>query len=199
MKVDERNPLAWPDGFPRTKHAQESKFGKHTVHQAIEEVIRQLELLRAESCTLTANAFIRSSPADKGAAVYFKLQVGWDGKSCKPILRSYVIPCDKWNKLEHNFWAIAKHIEAMRGQQRWGCGNLERDFAGYAALPEKTSAFGPWHEVLGVPENASPDTVKEAYRAKAKLWHPDAGGSEEKMAALNKAYDEANKSVANAA
>jgi hypothetical protein len=195
MKIDERTPLSWPEGFPRTKYQAQSKFGNHTIPQAINEVIRQLELLRAESCTITANAFMRSTPTDKGAAVFFKLRVGWDDKAMKPILRSYVIPCDKWNKIEHNFWAIAKHIEAMRGQQRWGCGNLERDFAGYAALPEKTTSFGPWHEVLGVPENANPETIKEAYRAKARLWHPDAGGSNEKMAALNQAYDQALKLV----
>lgn len=194
MKIDERNPLSWPEGFPRTKYPNQSKFGNHTVHQAIEEVIRQLDLLRAEECTLTANAFIRATPKDKGAAVYFKLRVGWDDKAFKPILRSYVIPCDKWNKLEHNFWAIAKHVEAMRGQQRWGCGSLERDFAGYQALAEKTSAFGPWHEVLGISQNASSDLIKEAYRQKARIWHPDVtGGSTEKMAALNHAYEEALK------
>jgi hypothetical protein len=194
VKIDERNPLAWPEGFPRTKNPTASKFGAHTIVQAINETIRQLELLRAEECTITANAFMRATPADKGAAVYFKLRTGWDSKTNRPILKSYVIPCDKWNKIEHNFWAIAKHIESMRGQQRWGCGSLERDFAGYAALPEKTSPGGAWYEVLGVPPNASKDLVTEAYRQKAKIWHPDLnGGSHEKMAALNQAYETANK------
>lgn len=192
MKIEERNPLAWPEGFPRNPAIHTSKFGDHTITQAINEVIRQLELLRAVECTITANAFMRATPKDKGAAVYFKLRVGMT-KDWKDILKSYVIPCDKWNKIEHNFWAIAKHIESMRGQQRWGCGNLERDFMGYTALPEKTSAGGVWHEVLGVPPNALLETAKEAYRQKAKSWHPDAGGSNEKMAALNKAFDEAQK------
>lgn len=192
MKIEERNPLLWPECFPRSKSAQRSKFGEYTVHSAINEVIRQLELLRVESCTISANAFIRPVPADKGVAVYFKIHVGW--KDGKAILRSYVIPCDKWDKLEHNFWAVAKHIEAMRGQQRWGCGNLERDFMGYTALPEKTSVFGPWHEVLGINDGASVDVIKEAYRQKARVWHPDVtGGSAEKMAALNQAYEEALK------
>jgi hypothetical protein len=192
MKIDERNPLAWPEGFPRSTCIQQSKFGDHTISQAINEVIRQLELLRAVECTITANAFMRATPKDKGAAVYFKLRVGRT-QDWKDILKSYVIPCDKWNKIEHNFWAIAKHIESMRGQQRWGCGNLERDFAGYTALPEKTTPGGVWHEVLGVEPTARLETAKEAYRQKAKQWHPDAGGSNEKMAALNKAFDEAQK------
>jgi hypothetical protein len=193
MKVEERTPLNWPDGFPRSKSPAPSKFGKHTLAQAVNEVIHELELLGAVEATISANAYIRTAPTDKGVAVYFKLQVGSDPKTLKAILRSYVIPCDRWSTQEHNYWAVAKHIEAMRGQGRWGCGNLERDFMGYTALPEKTSPFGPWHEVLGVPLTSSKELVTEAYRQKAKLWHPDAGGSQEKMAALNHAYEEALK------
>lgn len=61
---------------------------------------------------------------DRGAAVYFEMKG-------KPVS----LACDKWNRVEDNIWAIAKHIEALRGQQRWGVGSIEQAFRGYTALP----------------------------------------------------------------
>ena len=52
------------------------------------------------------------------------------------------------------------------------------------------------YEVLGVPENATDEQVKEAYRALAKKYHPDryqdnplADLAEDKLAEINEAYD----------
>jgi DnaJ-domain-containing protein 1 len=87
-------------------------------------------------------------------------------------------------------WAICKHIEALRGQQRWGVGSIEQAFRGYMAIPERTSGSA-WWNVLGVTINATPEQVQEAYRAKAKLVHPDLGGTDAEMAQVNLAYEEA--------
>ena len=48
------------------------------------------------------------------------------------------------------------------------------------------------HEVLGIPQGASPDEAATAFRALAKQWHPDRGGgieAELRMAQINAAYD----------
>src|SRR5262249_31741204 len=63
---------------------------------------------------------------DVGAAVYFSLNK-------KP----YCLPCDRWNRLPDNLAAIAAHLEAMRGMDRWGVGSIEQAFAGYKALPAR--------------------------------------------------------------
>ena len=47
----------------------------------------------------------------------------------------------------------------------------------------------PWFAVLQVNPNASKVVVDAAYKALAKVRHPDTGGTEEAMKELNQAYD----------
>lgn len=49
----------------------------------------------------------------------------------------------------------------------------------------------PWHEVLGVAPGADKATIRAAYRKLAHRYHPDKGGSTERMAEINAAKDEA--------
>lgn len=46
-----------------------------------------------------------------------------------------------------------------------------------------------WFEVLQVSPNASKTVVDAAYKALAKVRHPDAGGTEEAMKELDQAYN----------
>ncbi len=51
------------------------------------------------------------------------------------------------------------------------------------------------HEVLGVRENASRREIREAYRRRARLLHPDSGGTGrvDEMVELNDAYSELSR------
>lgn len=100
-------------------------------------------------------------PDDPGVAVYFRLK----GKP-------HVLACDRWLSPEENLWAIAKHIDAMRGQERWGVGTLEQAFTGYMALPAPPDDT-QWWLVLDVPETAGPDLIRGRYRSLAQLHRPD--------------------------
>ncbi|GFZ49009.1 hypothetical protein JCM24511_06758 [Saitozyma sp. JCM 24511] len=53
----------------------------------------------------------------------------------------------------------------------------------------KVSKQKDYYKVLGVPRDADERTIKKAFRTAAKANHPDVGGSEEKMAAINEAYE----------
>ncbi|MDQ2763679.1 MAG: J domain-containing protein, partial [Pseudomonadota bacterium] len=113
---------------------------------------------------------------DPGAAFYFEL----DGKA-------HVLACDRWDQLADNIAAIAAHIEALRGQERWGVADLRQAFAGHVAL----AAPDPWWIVLGVDQGASIDIVTAVYRAKAKTAHPNAGGERAAWDRLQAAFDTA--------
>jgi DnaJ domain len=110
----------------------------------------------------------QKQPADTGAAVYFEFKR-------KPVS----LACDKWDRVEDNVQAIAKHIEALRGQERWGVGTMEQAFRGYQALPAVgESEASIWWQVLGVPVNATEEQVRQAYRILVKKFHPDTGGTD---------------------
>ena len=45
------------------------------------------------------------------------------------------------------------------------------------------------YQLLGVPKTASADDIRNAYKEKAMLNHPDRGGSQEAWQAIQKAFD----------
>jgi len=112
----------------------------------------------------------RGAPDDPSAAFYFEL----DGQP-------HVLACDRWSTVADNIAAIAAHIEALRGQERWGVADMKQAFAGHTALP----APEQWWQVLGVSERATRDEISRAYRAAAAAAHPDRGGSDAAMVRLN--------------
>jgi hypothetical protein len=188
-------PLAWPMGWKRSTYRQQAAFGQQSsrgwkealpVAKARQRLSDELDRLGASYVTLSTNVELRldgqprsnqAAPADPGAAVYFRL-------SGKDI----ALACDKWDRVADNIAALAKHIEAMRGMDRWGVGTAAQAFAGYEALP----APDPWWQVLGLSgPNVTRSDIVVAYRKASQAAHPDRpGGSHDRMAAVNAARDE---------
>lgn len=179
-------PLAWPITQPRTRSPRKSDFGPRSIGAATDEVLRQLRLLGATNIVISSDLRQRldglpianqSQPPDRGVAVYFTLNKA-----------QRVMACDRWTRIQDNLWAIAKHLDALRGQQRWGVGTLDQAFAGYAALPQPARA-DDWWVVLGIPQDATAERINERWRELARTHHPDAGGSDAMMATINTARD----------
>jgi DnaJ domain len=172
-------------GWKRIDYRRSAPFKPHSIDQARLEMLGELRLLRAQHPVLSSNLILRRDgfphggqpqPRDSGVAVYFTLSG-----------RRVVLACDKWWRVEHNIWAIARHVDALRGQERWGVGSIEQAFAGYVALAERT---GPscW-ETLAISPDATEQQILDAYRRKAKEAHPDAGGSSEAFTLVTQAKD----------
>lgn len=189
----ESYPLSWPDGWPRTKHPKPSMFsvGMATARDGLLEEIR---LLGGRGIIISTNikTYMRGGqeipyanqgrPDDCGVAVYFTLKN-----------EQRVFACDRWKSVQENIRAISLTIGALRGIERWGSSEmLNRVFTGFAALPETTATA--WWDVLGYDSpNHSLADFEAAYRQKAKSAHPDAGGSNEAMARLNGAIQQARE------
>jgi hypothetical protein len=184
------HPLSWPVNWPRTSQwdRHPSAFREKSLAVALRETFAQLGRMGVPDYHVIVSSNValkrdglpyagQKQPADPGVAVYFRLRQ-------KP----HVLACDRWNKVEHNLWAIARHIDALRAQDRWGVGSIEQAFAGYEALPAHSSAE-PWHVVLGVAPTASEAEIRAAYAARLKAAHPDHGGSAEALARVMAAYE----------
>lgn len=214
-----RYPLCWPAGRPRTPaHKRErARFHKQTrayrtygtgptattsshiersgitLGQARDELLAELARLGARNVILSTNLTLRNDglpyanqrqPDDPGGAVYFQ----HNG-------RDMAFACDRWTRIEDNLSAIARTIEALRGIERWGTGEMvAAAFEGFTALPAARTAKRRWWQVFGVEAHASSATAVAMYRRKALELHPDRNGGESgPMVELNAAYDEFKK------
>jgi hypothetical protein len=187
-------PLSWPTGWPRSAKRRQSPFGRRgpwTLARAAAVLHGELRMLGADGSNVISSNVTgtsRAAPADPGVAVYFTLKK-----------QRTALACDRWERVEDNLRAIAKHVEAMRGMERWGVGSLERSFLGYAALPPGPDAkpARPWREVLGFPGDWTPSTaiVEAAFRDKSKALHPDVGGDATGFNELTRARDEALRDI----
>lgn len=187
-------PLQWPAHWPRsktrTRHGSMSrKFAANR-----DAVLKQIALLGGRDVVISSNLSLRrdnlpyagqAQPDDRGVAVYFTL----NGES-------QCIPCDKWDNVEQNLRAVAMTVEALRGIERWGAKEMvNAAFRGFKALPAATIVTPYqsrlWHEVLEVSPDASPETIKAAYKAHLMKAHPDKGGTAERFQEIQKAFKEA--------
>lgn len=181
----EAYPLQWPIGRPRKSWPERSNFDV-SLGKAIRDVQDEVRRLGGDRLVISSNLPLRrdgipyanaSQPTDRGVAVYFRYKQ-------KPMC----FACDRWSKIEDNMRAIAKTIEALRGIERWGTGQMvQQAFTGFTALPAPEQ---PW-QVLGL-ETSSPtrDQVEEAHRRLAMKHHPDRGGDTNEMARINTARDQ---------
>lgn len=174
-------PLSWPAGWPRTAPEHRGShyhFRATTVFHEVQEVLLQLRRLGVHEREIVISTGLRVKPdgipyskqprvEDPGAAVWFMLHGS-----------ERVLACDRWPRVEHNLKAIALHISAIRGQERWGVGSADQAFAGFVALPEQAGGM-PWWEYFGVGPDATEGELHRAYRESAKVDHPDVGGRRE--------------------
>ncbi|WP_343715309.1 J domain-containing protein [Inquilinus sp.] len=187
-------PLTWPESFPRSTRRETGAF-KTSLAKALENVQTSLRLFGRDSgkavsaVVLSSNVTLGAArPADPGVAVWFS----WDGMQV-------CIPVDRYATVEANLQAIHHILEARRTELRHGTLALVRaTFQGFRALP--APGRRTWREVLVLDGPLfNRDQIERRFRELAKQRHPDAGGSAEAMAELNRARDEALKEIAGSA
>lgn len=204
-------PLAWPDGWPRHKGGRKAALFRNgdvgamgrttrdiTMADAMARVHAELEKLGVnvfDDCVISTNLKTnmaglprsdQGEPADPGAAIYWQ-------KKGQPMR---VMAIDIYHRTRDNVAAVAATLEALRKIERHGGAQiLDRAFTGFTALPKPS---GPeWWEVLQLDRaTATREQVLAQHRALAKTRHPDSGGSDQQMAELNRARDQALQHVA---
>lgn len=202
MIPEQSFPLSWPLGRTRTSSwtRKKSPF-KTTPGRARDDLMRELKLLGARNVVISSNVgtyrrggqdimYADQSAAknDPGVAVYFN----WNSTT-------YVIACDKWDSVWDNIQACMKTVNAIRGIERWGSGEMVKSaFSGFKELPSPPptpSTTRKWWDVLGLSPNATAESVKYAYRSLLFKHHPDKGGTHEKVVELNNAWEQAKQQL----
>lgn len=108
----------------------------------------------------------------------------------------------------YNAWLIGMTLQALRAVDRYGCTQTGQQYKGWAQLPPGRDSIAAaewptvevavrflmltgWNFDLPGSVNAffSGEPFKELYRDAARTAHPDAGGSVELMARVNRARD----------
>lgn len=190
-------PLQWPEGWPRTVPMRRttSRFGKNLGFNQISKLQNELRLMGARHVVISSNVPLRQDGLpyasetkrrydDPGVAVYFTLK----GKALS-------MARDRYNTPWENIRSLILAIDAIRSIERHGGSTMmERAFAGFAAIAPPDWKK-PWREVFGVQPDWRGD-IQALYREKARNRHPDAGGSDQLMAELNVAYQEARRDLA---
>ncbi|MEL7447740.1 MAG: J domain-containing protein [Pseudomonadota bacterium] len=178
-------PLQWPAGKPRTASPQPSRFGTNhwsrekriSLDRAVRDLLWEIDRLGGINEVISSNLKLRKdglpyssqrTPDDVGIAVYFQLP------DERGNMQDVCMACDRWNKQACNVWSIAKCVEALRGLERWGGGDMVQSaFTGFTALP--APAETPWWEWLGFSSEteALRGDFERAARRGMQYHHPD--------------------------
>jgi hypothetical protein len=195
--MTEAYPLRWPEGWPRTTpyaRISDNRFQgrSFTMGRVRDDLMNELRLLGATEIVVSSNVPTRpdglpySDPRrldDPGIAVYFKFKK-----------KQMVMARDGFISVAGNLRSLGLAIEGLRQLERHGGSlMLERAFEGFLAIAPPNRKK-PWREVFGIKADWI-GNITELYRAKARMRHPDAGGSDALMAELNLAYEEARREL----
>lgn len=189
------HPLAWPVQRPRTRHPSGAAFSRRgklvSFEQGVQRLALELSRFSATDVTITSNRPARGFAGvfavfvnidgviDPGVAVYFRLN-----------RTPHCLSCDRWDRPADNLCAIAKHLEAVRGQLRWGAADVVQIFAGFKELTPP-AAEKPWWQTLGFPvQPTSRAEIVVKFQELALRHHPDrAGGNLELFKEISAAYE----------
>lgn len=196
------SPLTWPEGWKRNSVKKSSQFrtkkdvgyghNKITISKSVNFVLNELQrmgipdwnIIISTNLILRNDGLPRSSqraPEDVGAAVWWKDD---------DIQR--VIALDKYDRIADNIYAIGKTIEALRGIERWGGGEiLDRTFTGFASLPNPDHVIArSWRDVLEYYDGNNLAHANERYLIARMYAHPDKGGTSELFHEVEKAWEQ---------
>lgn len=104
------------------------------------------------------------------------------------------LTCTRFLGYRTNMRAVYLTLEALRkAEERGILRELVEAAAGFLEAPKGGRSKRPWFEVLAVSPVSPLVVAAAAYKALAKKAHPDGGGSDELMAELNQALEDAEK------
>ena len=177
--------LDWPTGFERTDATNRARNNRYeaTLRQSIDDLEAELERLDVDHWRLSTAArhqkrnpkypYADANPDDPSAVVRWTM--GGD---------QYAVACDAYTRLRDNVRTLYLYLREKRKMEQRPVETGESEFANARLPPAEGDEAGavvaqePPHEILGVDRDADETEIREAFRQKAQVAHPDHGGSE---------------------
>lgn len=179
-------PLQFPFGWRRNSYPSRARFGDHSIAYADGCLRLEIKKLGGTGVVVSSNLRLKndgtpfssqSQPSDCGVAVYFTLNG-----------RQQCFPCDRWDRVEHNLWAIYCSIEALRGLERWGAKDMvEAAFQGFQALPSPEMVSKPRIDYFS--GMTTLEAGKMYYQKLLMTLHPDKGGNPDEFIDMQKQWE----------
>lgn len=204
----------WPDSFDRTTTRRDAAPFTATYQSTLVLLGKELEHLAATDIVLQVDATERDCRLD--GQLRADAKVNHPGVILSFTTRRHgalSYPCDRYGAnwgsrlpaWQHNLRAIALGLEALRKVERYGIAERGQQYAGYrelgtgialgagmtveqAAALLADAANGATGDTIGV-DDVLTDHGAFAYRAAAKVHHPDAGGDPDTFRQLTQARD----------
>lgn len=191
--MTESFPLKWPLGRSTTSPSQRKNATfSTTMGRSRDELLHELKLLEARDVVISSNvatykrggqnimyADQTAAKDNPGVAVYYT----WKGES-------YALACDRWKTVTDNLQALNKTVNAIRGIDRWGTGEMMKAaFAGFKELPAPPTDFWTY---LGIEATKDIEIITKAYRQQAREHFNNESILKEVNIARDKAIKHAN-------
>lgn len=183
-------PLQWLKQQPRTKNPKRANFGNYSAYKAGIELSNELKLLGAKNVLVSSDMQSKQDGTlcrrqyneDKGIVIYFELKG-----------EPKAMACDKWDRPEHNIWALKLSIAAIRGLERWGGSEfLDGLFTGFKALPSPGRSVAMNEQYFSNITNI--DHLQLKFKKLVKELHPDTeSGDSKKFQEMMSQYEQAKQ------
>lgn len=189
-----KSPLSWPESIPITPLVKQRSDNGFSSNITLTDAV---SFLKEEIETLAIGHAVLYSDIEQPHVERLRKKLGNRSGVCLHIKykeRGYIITCDKWQRIEHNIYALHLLFRQWGNIEKWGIGNLSMLMSGFEAdrTPE-ISGIAKDHENIaeclksfGLGSTATLDDATAIYHRRAKSL----AGNNEDLTKLNLQMDE---------
>lgn len=126
-----KSPLSWPDSIPVTPLMQQRSDNGFSTEMTLTDAIN---FLKSEIESIGIGQAVLYLDIEQPQVERLRKKVGSRTGACLHIKyrdKSYIITCDRWQRLEHNIYAMHLVLRQWCNMERWGIGSLSTLMAGF--------------------------------------------------------------------
>ena len=190
-----KSPLSWPDSIPVTPRMQQRSDNGFSTDMSLTDT---LNFLKSEIEAAGIGHAVLYLDVEQPQVERLRKKVGSRTGACLHLKhrdKGYVITCDRWQRMEHNIYAMHLVLRQWCNMERWGIGSLSALMAGFEInytdddIADESVAFENIVECLksfGLGGTATLEDATAIYHRRAKALAHD----NEKLVQLNLQMDE---------